>query len=66
MTPAPRVLYIDMLPWHPSQALKLAGIRRYARLRGWEVVCVPREELRKTDIPIAGLRETLFYLQISR
>ena len=50
MDGAPHILYIDMLPGEPSQRLKLAGIRRYAALRGWEVVCVPRAELRETDV----------------
>jgi len=46
----PRILYIDMIPGEPSQLLKLAGIRRYAALRGWDVVCVSRAELRETDV----------------
>ena len=44
------MLYIDMVPGEPSQVLKLAGIRRYAALRGWDVVCVSRAELRETDV----------------
>ena len=51
--PAPNgncLLYLDMVPGEPSQVLKLAGIRRYAALRGWDVVCVSRAELRETDV----------------
>lgn len=40
------VLYLGMLPDDPNQILKLAGIRRYAALRGWEVARVTRDELR--------------------
>lgn len=50
MNSAPQVLYIDMVPGEPSQVLKLAGIRRYATLRGWEVACVSRAELRETGV----------------
>lgn len=45
-----RILYIDMVSNNPSQILKLAGIRRYAGLRGWEVTTVTRDELRERDI----------------
>ena len=50
MSEFPHILYIDMVPGEPSQRLKLAGIQRYATLRGWDVVCVPRAELRETDV----------------
>ena len=45
------VLYLGMLPDDPNQILKLAGIRRYAALRGWEVVRVTRDELRPDGVP---------------
>ena len=45
-----RILYIDMVQNNPSQLLKLAGIRRHARLRGWEVATVTRDELREKDL----------------
>ena len=48
--PAPQILYFDMVPTDPSQTLKLAGIRRYAALRGWEVVRVPRDWNRPLDV----------------
>ena len=48
--PTPRILYLDMVPNDPSQMLKLAGIRRYAALRGWDVVRVPRNRERPLDI----------------
>jgi AraC-like DNA-binding protein len=39
------LLYIDIMPSHPVQLRKLAGVRRYAALRRWKVVCVPRRAL---------------------
>ena len=44
------LLYIDIIPNHPVQLRKIAGVRRYATLRRWEVVCVPRRELSPNGI----------------
>ena len=51
--PAPNgncLLYLDIVPGHPVQIRKLAGVRRYAALRGWDVVGVPRREMDRTDV----------------
>ena len=45
------ILYLNTVPGDRVQALKLAGIRRYADVRGWEVVAVPRSESRSEDLP---------------
>ena len=44
------ILYLDMEPEDPSKRMKLAGIRRYAALRGWEVACIARNWKRRLDI----------------
>lgn len=44
------LLYLDIEPKHPVQLRKLAGVRRYASLRGWEVVGVPRRETDPTEV----------------
>ena len=44
------ILYIDIVPSHPVQQRKLAGVRRYAALRSWDVVCVPRNEMAGADL----------------
>lgn len=45
-----RVLYVDVLADHPVQNRKLAGVRRYAALRGWDVLCVTRREMDRTKV----------------
>ena len=45
------ILYLNTVPGDRVQALKLAGIRRYADVRGWEVVAVPRSESRSENLP---------------
>lgn len=43
--PFNKVIYLSMVKGSPSHEAKLAGIRRYCSLRGWEVVPVLREEV---------------------
>ena len=50
----PCVFYVDMVPDDPRQILKLAGIRRYAALRGWDAVCAAR-----ADVQPAGIGDLL-------
>lgn len=45
-----RVLYLDVAPNDVSQEMKLAGIRRYAGLRGWEVIVVPRADVERDGV----------------
>lgn len=47
----PNVLYISMLERSPSHRSKLAGIRRYCSMRGWEAVPVPRRAVSAASIP---------------
>ncbi len=42
--PKPVVLYLAMVDGSPSHLAKMAGIRRYCALRGWEAVPVPRKD----------------------
>ena len=44
------LLYLDIAPNHPVQFRKLAGVRRYASLRGWDVVGVPRGETAPAEV----------------
>ncbi len=51
--PAPTgnsLLYLDIVPSHPVQNRKLAGVRRYATLRGWSVVGVSRRDMADVDL----------------
>ena len=56
------ILYLNAMPDDLIHGMKLAGIRRYAAVRGWEVEAVPRRGFRPGDIaallaahcPIAG------------
>jgi hypothetical protein len=47
----PTVLYLDTIPGERIQETTLAGIRRYAAVRGWDVVAVPREKSRPAAMP---------------
>ncbi|MGI5869003.1 MAG: substrate-binding domain-containing protein [Kiritimatiellia bacterium] len=47
---AERILYLDMIVGERIQEMKLAGIRRYAKARGWDVVPVDRRESRPAKI----------------
>ena len=47
----PAILYLDTIPGERIQKMTLAGIRRYAAVRGWDVVAVPREKSRPAAIP---------------
>ncbi len=49
-----KVLYLSMIAESPSHAAKLAGIRRYCAMRGWEAVPVSRD-----DSSPASLQELL-------
>ncbi len=40
----PRILYVDFPAESDNHLRKLAGIRRYASARGWNVATLPREE----------------------
>ena len=51
MNPHPTILYLDTIPGERIQETTLAGIRRYAAVRGWDVVAVPREKSRPAAIP---------------
>ncbi len=42
----PRILYLGVLDDTPVQDMKLAGVRRYAGARGWEVVTIPLADAR--------------------
>ncbi len=45
------VLYLSMIVGSHSHERKLAGIRRYCSMRGWEVVSIPREEVSPESLP---------------
>ena len=47
----PLVLYLHTIASDSCQAAKLAGMRRYAAARGWQVETVRREDARFTMIP---------------
>lgn len=47
----PVLLYLSMIGGSPSHERKLAGIRRYCSMRGWEAVPVPREEVSPETLP---------------
>lgn len=51
MKSRPTILYLDTIPGERIQETALAGIRRYAAVRGWDVVAVPREKSRPAAIP---------------
>ena len=40
----PRILYVDFPAESDNHLRNLAGIRRYASARGWDVATLPREE----------------------
>ena len=56
------ILYLNTVPGDLIHGMKFAGIRRYAAMRGWEAVAVPRSELRPEEAesllaahsPVAG------------
>ena len=45
------LLYLSMIAGSPSHERKLAGIRRYGSMRGWEAVPIPREEVSPESLP---------------
>ncbi len=45
------LLYLSMIVGSHSHERKLAGIRRYCSMRGWEVVPIPREEVSPESLP---------------
>ena len=47
----PTVLYLSMIGKSPSHEGKLAGVRRYCSLRGWEVVPVFRNDVTPATLP---------------
>ena len=55
---APRILCLDLDAGKPGQRLRLDGIRRYAKARGWSVIERLRVETSADDVPalIARLR----------
>ena len=51
MNRPPRILYLNTAPGDRIQGMTLAGIRRYAAARRWEVESVPWQASRPEDIP---------------
>ena len=59
----PSILYLNAAPNDLIHGMKLAGIRRYAAVRGWEVVAVPLRKFNSKGIaallaahrPVAGI-----------
>lgn len=47
----PLVLYLHTIAFDSCQQAKLAGMRRYAAVRGWQVEAVRRESARLSMIP---------------
>ncbi len=47
----PLILYLHTIPTDSCQEAKLAGMRRYAAARGWQVETLRREAARATMIP---------------
>lgn len=45
------LLYLSMIAGSPSHERKLAGVRRYCSMRGWEAVPVPREQVSPKSLP---------------
>ena len=50
MQSAPRILYLNFHSYEEKHRRKLAGIRRFAKTRGWSVSAVPPEESRPADM----------------
>ncbi len=50
MQSAPRIFYLNFHSYEEKHRRKLAGIRRFAKTRGWSVTAVPPEESRPADI----------------
>ena len=50
MTTAPTIFYLDTIPGNRIQETTLAGMRRYAVARGWEVEAVSFERSRPDDL----------------
>ena len=50
VTPGNCLLCLDIEPGHPVQLRKLAGVRRYAALRGWNVACIARRDMADVDV----------------
>ena len=44
------LLCLDIEPGHPVQLRKLAGVRRYAALRGGNVACIARRDMADVDL----------------
>ena len=51
MSTIQRILYLNMLPGSHSHERKLAGVRRYCSMRGWEAVPVPRDAVTPDTLP---------------
>ncbi len=45
------LLYLSFIVGSHSHERKLAGVRRYCSMRGWEVVAIPREEVSPETLP---------------
>ena len=58
MQKRPVILYLDMVPGEPIQEMKLAGMRRYAVARQWDVEPIRLGAWRPEDVPrhLARLR----------
>ncbi len=50
MSSVPTILFLDYHPGFMESERKLAGIRRFARTRAWEVVAVPFPEAHPSDV----------------
>ncbi|MBR0056832.1 MAG: substrate-binding domain-containing protein, partial [Kiritimatiellae bacterium] len=59
---SPAILYLNAVPGDLIHGMKLAGIRRYAAVRGWEVAAIPPRKFNSKNIaallaarrPVAG------------
>lgn len=49
--PRPTILYLDTVPGDRIYAMKSAGVRRYAAVRGWNAVAVPTDRSRPHRLP---------------
>ena len=47
----PKLLYLSFVEFSPSHAEKLAGIRRYCSMRGWEAVPILRNDVPPASLP---------------
>ena len=52
-----RIVCLDLSPDSPGQRRMVAGIRRYAAARGWDVLPLPRTELGPATVPATLTRQ---------